>query len=87
MQYALKLKPWLCWHTGWHGPEGSHQETDEFTTYLFQREGMLVQNNSSDINLKDKPFRAAKVKFCLSVIQERKAGTNCEDKTHPSQAH
>lgn len=33
---------------------------------------MLVQNNSSDINLKDKPFKAEKVKFCLSVIQERK---------------
>lgn len=72
MQYTLRFKPWLCWHTGWHSPEVSHQETDKFTTYLFQREGMLVQNNSSDINLKDKPFKAAKVKFCLSVIQERK---------------
>jgi len=64
MQYALKFKPWLCWRTGWHGPEVSHQETGKFTTYLFQRERMLVQNNSSDINLKGKPFRAAKVKFC-----------------------
>lgn len=71
MQYALKFKPWLCWHTGWRSPEVSQQEADKCSTYLFRREGMLVQNNSSDINLEDKPFRATKVTLCLSASQGR----------------
>lgn len=56
-----------------------HQETDKFTAYLFQREGALVRNNSSDTHVKDKPFRAAKVTSCLSVIQGRKVSANHEE--------